>query len=88
MVALPVVIADDPECGVPLRDALIGGGLPVAEVTLRTAAAPDVIRVLAERGDILVGAGTETVARLIGWAGLVLATRPWRRLPAGDAGRA
>lgn len=58
LVALPVVVADDPECGLPLRDALIRGGLPVAEVTLRTPAALDVIRVLAERGDILVGAGT------------------------------
>jgi 2-dehydro-3-deoxyphosphogluconate aldolase/(4S)-4-hydroxy-2-oxoglutarate aldolase len=58
MVALPVVIADDTGCGFALREALIGGGLPVAEVTLRTPAALDVIRVLAERGDILVGAGT------------------------------
>jgi 2-dehydro-3-deoxyphosphogluconate aldolase / (4S)-4-hydroxy-2-oxoglutarate aldolase len=58
LVAVPVVIADEPACGYPLREALIGGGLPVAEVTLRTPAAPDVIRVLAERGDILVGAGT------------------------------
>ena len=58
LVALPVVIADHRDCGVPLREALIAGGLPVAEVTLRTPAAPDVIRVLAERGDVLVGAGT------------------------------
>ena len=58
MVALPVVVADEPACAFPLREALIGGGLPVAEVTLRTSAALEVIRVLAERGDILVGAGT------------------------------
>lgn len=38
--------------------ALVAGGLPVAEVTFRTAAAADAIRVLRERGDVLVGAGT------------------------------
>ena len=57
-VVLPVVVADDRECAVSLGDALVAGGLPLAEVTFRTAAAPDVIRVLAQRGDILVGAGT------------------------------
>jgi len=41
-----------------LADALVAGGLPVAEVTLRTAAAVDAIAVLAGRGDVLVGAGT------------------------------
>jgi 2-dehydro-3-deoxyphosphogluconate aldolase / (4S)-4-hydroxy-2-oxoglutarate aldolase len=59
---LPVVVADDRACGLPLREALIAGGLPVAEVTLRTSAACDVIRVLAEMGDILVGAGTVLTA--------------------------
>jgi 2-dehydro-3-deoxyphosphogluconate aldolase / (4S)-4-hydroxy-2-oxoglutarate aldolase len=57
-VVLPVVVADDPDCAVPLGDALVAGGLPLAEVTFRTRAAPDIIRALAERGDIVVGAGT------------------------------
>jgi len=57
-VVLPVVVADDPDCAVPLGDALVAGGLPLAEVTFRTRAAPDIIRMLAERGDIVVGAGT------------------------------
>lgn len=57
-VVLPVVVADDPDCAVSLGDALVAGGLPLAEVTFRTRAAPDIIRVLAARGDILVGAGT------------------------------
>jgi 2-dehydro-3-deoxyphosphogluconate aldolase/(4S)-4-hydroxy-2-oxoglutarate aldolase len=57
-VVLPVVVADDRDCAGPLGDALVAGGLPLAEVTFRTAAAADVVRLLAERGDILVGAGT------------------------------
>jgi 2-dehydro-3-deoxyphosphogluconate aldolase/(4S)-4-hydroxy-2-oxoglutarate aldolase len=41
-----------------LGDALVAGGLPVAEVTFRTDAAEESIRALAKRGDLLVGAGT------------------------------
>ncbi|HEY5050615.1 MAG TPA: bifunctional 4-hydroxy-2-oxoglutarate aldolase/2-dehydro-3-deoxy-phosphogluconate aldolase [Acidothermaceae bacterium] len=61
-VVLPVVVADDRDCATPLGNALVAGGLPVAEVTLRTPAALDVIRVLAQRADILVGAGTVLTA--------------------------
>jgi len=39
-------------------DALVAGGLPVAEITFRTDAAEESIRRLAKRGDLLVGAGT------------------------------
>ena len=42
----------------PLGRALIAGGLPCAEVTLRTPEALDCLRVLAEDPDLLVGAGT------------------------------
>jgi len=59
---LPVIIADDRDCADSLGDALVAGGLPLAEVTLRTPAALDVIRVLAQRTDILVGAGTVLTA--------------------------
>ena len=55
---VPVVVLDDAADAGRLGDALVDGGLPVAEVTFRTAAAADAIRVLADRGDILVGAGT------------------------------
>lgn len=55
---VPVVVLDDAADAGRLGDALVEGGLPVAEVTFRTAAAADAIRVLADRGDILVGAGT------------------------------
>lgn len=55
---IPVVVIDHPSTARALGDALVGGGLPVAEVTFRTAAAAESIRVLADRGDVLVGAGT------------------------------
>ncbi len=55
---VPVVVLDDAADAGPLAGALVAGGLPVAEVTFRTAAAADSIRAMADRGDILVGAGT------------------------------
>jgi 2-dehydro-3-deoxyphosphogluconate aldolase/(4S)-4-hydroxy-2-oxoglutarate aldolase len=55
---VPVVVLDDASAAGPLAGALVDGGLPIAEVTFRTAAAPDAIRAMADRGDILVGAGT------------------------------
>jgi len=56
---VPVVAIDDVKDALPLGDALIAGGLPVAEITFRTAAGAEVMRVLsAERPDMLVGAGT------------------------------
>lgn len=55
---VPVVIADDERCAAPLAEALVAGGLPVAEVTLRTSAALDVIRTMSRHGGLLVGAGT------------------------------
>ena len=55
---IPVVVIDTAADADPLGAALVAGGLPVAEVTFRTPTAADAIRVLAARGDILVGAGT------------------------------
>jgi 2-dehydro-3-deoxyphosphogluconate aldolase/(4S)-4-hydroxy-2-oxoglutarate aldolase len=55
---VPVVVLDDARDADALAGALVAGGLPVAEVTFRTAAAQDSIRAMAARGDILVGAGT------------------------------
>ena len=58
---VPVVALDDANDAVALADALIGGGLPVAEITFRTDAAEESIRVIAqERPEMLVGAGTIT----------------------------
>ena len=55
---VPVVVLDDASRADGLAAALVKGGLPVAEVTFRTAAAEESIRIMAARGDVLVGAGT------------------------------
>ena len=56
---IPVVKIDDVNSAIPLADALIEGGLPVAEITFRTACAADVIRLLKNnRQQMIVGAGT------------------------------
>jgi 2-dehydro-3-deoxyphosphogluconate aldolase/(4S)-4-hydroxy-2-oxoglutarate aldolase len=56
---VPVVKIDNARDAVPLAKALAGGGLPVAEITFRTAAAEDAIKaVAAECPDVLLGAGT------------------------------
>lgn len=55
---VPVVVLDDAADADALAGALVAGGLPIAEVTFRTAAALDSIRAMSARGDILVGAGT------------------------------
>ncbi|PZT74856.1 MULTISPECIES: bifunctional 4-hydroxy-2-oxoglutarate aldolase/2-dehydro-3-deoxy-phosphogluconate aldolase [unclassified Streptomyces] len=56
---VPVVVLEDAADAVPLARALVAGGLPAIEVTLRTAAAPDAIRAIAaEVPDAIVGAGT------------------------------
>ena len=63
---MPVVVLEDAKDAKPLADALIGGGLSCAEVTFRTAAAEEVIRIMCrEHPDMLVGAGTVlTVAQV------------------------
>ena len=56
---VPVLVIDDAQHAVPLCRALVDGGLPLAEVTFRTAAAADALRrIAAELPDMLVGAGT------------------------------
>ena len=56
---VPVIAIENVENAMPLADALLAGGLPVVEITFRTAAAAAVIRLLAaERPQLLVGAGT------------------------------
>lgn len=59
---IPVVVLDDAARADDLADALVAGGLPVAEITLRTGAGLDAIRRIAARGDVLVGAGTVLTA--------------------------
>lgn len=55
---IPVVSIERLDDTMPLADTLIEGGLPCAEVTFRTPVAAEAIRKLAQRGDILIGAGT------------------------------
>ncbi|MFF8829218.1 bifunctional 4-hydroxy-2-oxoglutarate aldolase/2-dehydro-3-deoxy-phosphogluconate aldolase [Streptomyces sp. NPDC015131] len=61
---LPVVVLEDATDAVPLARALVAGGLPAIEVTLRTPAALDAIRAIAaEVPGAVVGAGTVVSAR-------------------------
>lgn len=56
---VPVVVVEDAADAVPLARALVAGGLPAIEVTLRTPAALDAVRAIAaEVPDAVVGAGT------------------------------
>jgi 2-dehydro-3-deoxyphosphogluconate aldolase/(4S)-4-hydroxy-2-oxoglutarate aldolase len=56
---VPVLTIERVADAVPLARALLAGGLPVIEVTLRTAAALDAVRAIAaEVPDVIVGAGT------------------------------
>ncbi|NLM61446.1 MAG: bifunctional 4-hydroxy-2-oxoglutarate aldolase/2-dehydro-3-deoxy-phosphogluconate aldolase [Clostridiales bacterium] len=56
---IPVVKIDNADSALGLADALSAGGLPCAEITFRTNAAADAIRIISEkRPDFLVGAGT------------------------------
>lgn len=56
---VPVVVLDDVAHAVPLARALVAGGLPVIELTLRTPVALEAVRAIAEEvPEILLGAGT------------------------------
>ena len=56
---VPVVVLENTKDALPLAKALMEGGLPCAEVTFRTEAAQESIRLMAqEYPDMLVGAGT------------------------------
>ena len=46
---VPVVAVDDVDNGLRLCEALLSGGLPVAEITFRTEAAADVIQAASKR---------------------------------------
>ncbi|WP_170351383.1 MULTISPECIES: bifunctional 4-hydroxy-2-oxoglutarate aldolase/2-dehydro-3-deoxy-phosphogluconate aldolase [Ruegeria] len=55
---VPVLVVDDAAQARPLAEALVAGGLPALEVTLRTPAALDAIRAMAQVPGGVVGAGT------------------------------
>lgn len=55
---IPVLVVEDAATARPLAEALVAGGLPALEVTLRTPAALDAIRAMAAVPGGIVGAGT------------------------------
>ena len=55
---VPVLVVEDAADAIPLAEALVAGGTPVLEVTLRSAAALDVIRAMSSVKGGFVGAGT------------------------------
>ncbi|HMC91563.1 MAG TPA: bifunctional 4-hydroxy-2-oxoglutarate aldolase/2-dehydro-3-deoxy-phosphogluconate aldolase [Allosphingosinicella sp.] len=55
---IPVLVIERVEDAVPIATALVEGGLPVLEVTLRTPAALDAIRAMKDVEGAIVGAGT------------------------------
>lgn len=57
---IPVIVIDDLAHAVPLAEALVAGGLPVLEVTMRTPAALAAIRAMKAVDGAIVGAGTVT----------------------------
>jgi 2-dehydro-3-deoxyphosphogluconate aldolase/(4S)-4-hydroxy-2-oxoglutarate aldolase len=63
---LPVVVIDDPVNAVPLAQALLAGGIPIIEITLRTPGALEAIRLISGSvPDAIVGAGTVTSPALV-----------------------
>lgn len=56
---VPVIVITDADGAAPLARALVEGGLPCAEITFRTSAAPEALRKMRqEHPDMLLGAGT------------------------------
>lgn len=64
LAVVPVIVIEDAVHARGLADALVRGGLPCAEVTFRTAAAGEALRIMAEKQpDMLIGAGTVLSAK-------------------------
>lgn len=55
---IPVIVIENLAQAVPLAEALVAGGLPVLEITLRTSVALDAIRAMRQVEGAIVGAGT------------------------------
>jgi 2-dehydro-3-deoxyphosphogluconate aldolase/(4S)-4-hydroxy-2-oxoglutarate aldolase len=66
---VPVVLLEDPDHAIPLAEALLAGGLPVIEVTLRTPAGLHAITAIAAKlPEAIVGAGTVNTPALVSQA--------------------
>jgi 2-dehydro-3-deoxyphosphogluconate aldolase/(4S)-4-hydroxy-2-oxoglutarate aldolase len=57
---VPSVALDDQKAAKPVSDAIIAGGLPIVEVTLRTSDSLSALERIINRRDMIVGAGTVT----------------------------
>jgi len=76
---IPVIVIDDASIAFDLGSALVAGGLPVLEITLRTSAALDAIREMSAIKGAFVGAGTvltESQASAAKQAGATFAVSP------------
>ena len=62
---IPVVVIESVTLVPRLADALVQGGLPCVEVTLRTPEALDAVRSFAERTDLVAGAGSVRTAQQV-----------------------
>ena len=62
---VPVIVLDRAEDAAPLAESLIQGGLPVAEITMRTPAALDAMKIVSQYPDVLLGAGTVCTAEQV-----------------------
>ena len=66
---LPIATLDTPDQAAPLARALLAGGLTVVEITFRSEATADSVRIIRERyPDMLVGAGTVLDVEQVGIA--------------------
>jgi 2-dehydro-3-deoxyphosphogluconate aldolase/(4S)-4-hydroxy-2-oxoglutarate aldolase len=59
---VPVLTLEDPNTAADVARALISGGLPIAEVTFRTAEAVKCLQVLSAQDEMMAGAGTVVTA--------------------------
>jgi len=56
---IPVIVIEDPKNALPLAGALLSGGLPIAEITLRTPKALEALRrIKGEQPEMFAGCGT------------------------------
>lgn len=63
---IPVVVIDEPAHAVPLARALLAGGIPIIEITLRTPGALDAIAMISSSlPEAVVGAGTVATPGLV-----------------------
>ena len=60
-----MIVLDDPGQALPLGKALLAGGITIAEITLRTSAGLESIRILSDLPDLHVGAGSVLLAEQV-----------------------